>query len=511
MNETEMLDALDRRAQAASASLDARLQDASAPDPASDRPDHRPDRVMHRLFPLAVAAGLAIIALVGAAIIFDDPDEQGTVAGQPEGITRLALPDPGSLGYRIVGAFDGTTPAGSPADLAITMTLHSPVDAEPWDTTVVTYALPADMTTLDGEIVDIGGPEATLSTSSGFPMVTWSDQDRVRFVGSPDSSVGELTALARAIVEQDITDGAPLPGFEVVHVAPPTDIFPMLASGVTATASDLAGIIYESDTGGFVVGTTRGTQDRWRAAHALAIDTEGLTIRGRDAIRADFGNGLSEISWLEADGTLVRVDGFDSRVPEDVLERLQPITEAEFDAIVEDAGTGLDDPGQPPDTAGGVDTAPDPVLPDDDQMPLAEVSVEDGDVAIRATLLRNTDGSLELETFTEGPTGGTGTGQTIADASSNVVVRDLVSQSASDVRGVLLAGLIGPGVEVFQVVDATTDERIEHEGGSTARIEGSDHVVFLGTVAPEHRDRDLVVVATTSTGEEIRLRAPAQP
>lgn len=511
MNETEMLDALDRRAQAATASLDARLQDASTPHQTFDRPDHRPGRVMHRLLPLAVAAGLAIIALVGAAIIFDDADEQGTVAGQPEGITRLALPDPGSLGYRIVGAFDGSTSADSTAGPVITMTLHSPTRGDPWEETVVTYSLPADMTTLDGQVVDVGGPEATLSTGTGTPMIGWKDGERVRFLGSPGVPVGELAILVRQIVEQAIPDGAPLPGHDIVHVAPHIDVFPMLASGATAASGDISGIAYDSDAGTFAVATTRGSTDRWRAAFALAAGTERLTVRGHDAIRADFGNGVSEISWLEADGTLVRVDSFEYRIPEDVLDRLEPITQAEFDAIVEDAGTAPDDAGQPTDGAGGVDTAPDPVLPDDDRMPLAEVSVDDGDVAIRATLLRTSDGSLELETFTEGPTGGTGTGQTIVDASSNVVARDLVSLSAADVRGVLLAGLIGPGVDVFQVVDATTGERIEHDGGSTATIDGSDHVLFLGTVGPEHRDRDLLVVATTSTGEEIRLRAPAQP
>lgn len=48
-------------------------------------------------------------------------------------------------------------------------------------------------------------------------------------------------------------------------------------------------------------------------------------------------------------------------------------------------------------------------------------------------------------------------------------------------------------------------------GPSHANLAETDHVLFLGTIAPEHRNRPIAVVTTSPTGEKIRLDVPATP
>lgn len=518
MNDDQRLSLLDRRAAAATAALDEAVQHVPVPEPDLGAPR----RNVRRFLPLAVAAGLAIIALVGAALVFDD-DEQSTIAEQPGGVTRLALPDPESLGYEVIGAFDPTSAPAPPAGVDLRMTLQAPVHAdEPWETTVVSWALPTELSTLDGEAVDVGGPEAALRTDGDVASVGWLDGKDVRYVRSADATADELVSLVRRAIAAGVTAGRALPGHRILHTGEYIDVYP--AAGIGVTTGDLGGIAYESDGGVLVVATTAGSDARWKAASALAVDIERLTVRGRDAVRADFGEGMTEISWLEADGTLARVSSHSGEIPVDLLEELEPISDADFADLVDEYGT--EGNGEVVERrvegVGEEIEAPEPILPDgsttiDERTPLAEVgtsfSIGVEEFSLRATLLRAPDGSVEFETSSDGSMGGSSTGQGLADASTNVVVRNDVDPGGGGAAGELIAGVIGPSAGTVEFVDTVTGETFEPistSGPSHANIPGSDHVLFLGTIAPEHRGRAITVVTTTPAGEEIRLSAPAQ-
>jgi hypothetical protein len=342
--------------------------------------------------------------------------------------------------------------------------------------------------------VDVGGPEATLDSSNGPLTVGWIDEPRVHYLRSASMSAGELVALARSAVAERTADGEPLPGHQIVYAGPHTDVFPVLASATAAAASRLDGLVYESDDGGFVVATGEGSHDRWRASHALAVDTTRITVRGHEAIHADYGDGLSEVSWLEPDGTLVRVDFLRDPIPVEDLDHLEPISEADFEALVEQsAARGSGESGD----------VFDPNLPDGPETTLAEARLEDGAISVRATLLRRGD-DLVIEIDTQDSEGRGGVGQSVPDTASNVVVRD--EHASTGWSAVVLGGVIGPRVQIVEVIDSASGTVVG--SAYTATIENSNHVVFLATISHDHRNADLVVVGTTAAGEEIRLDAP---
>ena len=486
---------VDQRAAAAVAALDEAISATPVPD-WEPVPASRPER---RWLPAAIAASVLVVALVAAAALVavnDDGEDQTATAN---GTTVLALPDPEAIGLDIVGVFDrdGSSGTHPGADVSVTVQIPAGTPPERADM-VVEYALPADLTTLDGEPVDIGVPGAVLDQDGFRPAVTWPDGESVRFLMSADLSAGELVALASAVVRADRAVGAPLPGHEILHAGPVVDVFPMLASNVGSPGAGYRGVVYGTEDQGFVVAVAPGSLDRWLVARALATEEEQVEVRGRPAVLASFGDGIVEVSWLEADGTLVRVDSAQGDIPLDLLDQLRPISEQEFELLVEQHPI---DRGDPPGDAGSES---------DEGTEVAAAETSDGDVTIRASILSGPEGDLQLRTFTEGPNTGSGSERPITDLRTAVVVRDVIDLGNGDERGTLLAGLIGPGVSAPRVVDAETGEDIvEGTGPLTTTIEGSDHVLFLATLPAGYEDRDLAVVGTSSTGEKIRLESPA--
>ena len=501
MNEHDLA-AVAQRAASAVAALDEAISTTPVPD---WEPAHavRPER---RWMPAAIAASVLVVALVAAVALIaanEDGDDDMTAA---DGATVLALPDPATLGLDVVGAFDrggssGTYPG---PEVGVTVQVVAGTSPGPGDM-VVEYALPADLTTLDGEPVEIGVPGAVLDQEGFQPAVVWPDGASVRFLMSADRSAGELVALAAAAVRADVTTGAPLPGHEILHAGLVVDAFPMLASNVGSPGAGYRGVVYGSDDRAFLVAAAPGSPERWLAARALADEEEQIEVRGRPAVIARFGEGIVEVSWLEADSTLVRVDSVQGDIPLDVLDRLRPISDEAHDALVEEhpidrgsqAPTEQNDSGQ--DNSG-----------QDDGTEIAAAETSAGDVTIRASIVSGPQADLQLRTFTEGPNSGSGSERPIADLRSAVVVRDVIDLGNGDERGTLLAGLIGPGVPAPRVVDAETGEDIpEGSGPLTVALEGSDHVLFLATLPPGYEERDLAVVGTSTTGEPVRLESPA--
>ena len=504
MEREEELMSVDRRAAHAVGALDEAVARVPVPEPTSGSGP----RARRRWLPLAAAAVLVVAAFVAAGTWLGGDDEQGTVAGEPDAVadeshTQLALPDPEVLGYRVVGAFPAADEATGPATSAeVRATVQVPAGAtDPWPTTVVEWTLPSDITTLDGEPVDVGGPDATLDTTNAPPTVGWTVGDEVRYLRSADLPPDDLVDLAASAVSADTAPGTPLPGHDVLHTGPFVDVFPMLVATVGNPPGRISGIVYEADDHGMVVAATSGSPARWRASYALAERVDDIEVRGRPARLAHFVGGLEEASWLEADGTLVRVESLQGDLRVDVLDRLEPISDQDLAALVAEHG-GRSGAPSPSDGGAGEEEAA--------ETPIARVETSEGDVTFSASVLSGGRRQLELRTFTEGPNAGSGGGQSLSDLATNAVARDLADLGNGDVRGTLLAGIIGPDVAAPQVVDATTGEVItDGTGPLTATLPDSAHVLFLAVLPPGFESRDLVVVGTTAAGEEVRLPAPA--
>lgn len=501
MNDRELFESLDRRAASATAALDARVAAVDAPD----LPTVARRSVLRRRAPVALVAALALVVVAAVASLPGDDDARTTLAGG-QGATHLVLPDPVAAGFEVTVAFDGVRRPGGPQGLDARVTVQGPVDAEdPWTGGVVEYSLPTGTTTLSGSVVDIGGPDARLDASGVGPTIAWVDGDVVRFLVSTRLTAEEVTALARDVIAEGTAAGAVLPGHEVLFTGGTADVFPILAAGASAPAG-ISGVAHRSTTGGegLVIGTVQGSQARWQAAYALATEVEERTVRGNDAVVATFGLGLSEISWLEDDGTLVRVDPIagDAADLAPIVEKLVEVDHEAFADLVRETSTAEGGVGSGPTEPGTPQSRDDDGSEEPAGQPLAEVGLGDDTLgSMRATVVEDSAGTLTLETSIETPGSASGTATPLVDLRSNVGRREIVGGDGP----VLVAGLIGPSVVRVEVRDAVTGDPVEGEGPSTATLGGSDHVLFMGRIGSTWADVPLLAVGTTADGTEVEV------
>jgi hypothetical protein len=499
--EHDLLEALDRRARAAVDELASAVATVPVPEPDLAEPGPR-----RPFSPLLVAAAVVLIALVGAVLVRGGgSQEDGTVAGQPS-LTHLVLPDPEAAGYELVAAFDGTEepPAGVDVfDLSISV--QGPVDSDdPWATGVLSYSLPAEMTTLGGEAVELGDVDATYDDDGIAATVGWVDGDEVRYLVSSRRTRDELVDLARAAVVEATPAGEPLPGQRIVFTGTTSDVFPTLASAIGAPQG-LRGVAYaqlDADDG-LVVATRSGDEARLRAASVVAESTEQVTVRGRDAIVARFGadRSLIEVTWLEADGTLVRAGaGLTPDTLVAVLDQLEPIDDEGFAELVRshpvgsgveesfsDSGSELVEDGPPSGTGFAA--------------PIASVELQIGDRNHRAALTSPADGSsVTLEANVDTPGGSSGAAIDVTGLDVEAAVRNDLPDGT-----VAVAAVIGPHEGPIEVRDAASGQVVDHRGGSLATIEGSDHSLVLVVVTGTRAGQQLVVVGTAPDGREIRI------
>lgn len=496
MTDSDLLDALDRRARVAATAMDDAVASVEVPrfEPSADRDGAR------RGTSLAVAAAFVVVALTAAGIaILSGSDEPPPVANSFEP-THLVLADPEASGYELYAAFDGDSSTAEDVGLsygqAATVQGSQDVD-DPWDTAFVEYELPTESTTLGGDPVDIGGPEAMARADGFASTVGWVDGAVVRYLMSARLTTDELADIARAAVSAGTPAGAPIPGQEVLFSGSLQDVFPVLTTPIGSPAG-IDGVSYRSpdeDGPGFVVGVAPGDEAAWRSSFVLARDEERTTIRGHDAVIAEFDQDLYEISWLEDDSTLVRVDFYEidptALVP--VLDQLVSISAEEFDQLVAD---------HPLPELGGSETFAGQgteVLPGRE---LSSVAVEGADWSARAFVVVDDTGAVTLRSEVDWPTGGSGGEASLA----GVDINNAVAEVHEGLGGrVVVFGLIGPSVTGVEVRDPRSGSAATGIGPSTATIDGSDHVVFLALLDPEWANRELVVVGTTATGEEIMV------
>ncbi|WP_436793224.1 hypothetical protein [Actinospongicola halichondriae] len=493
-NEEQLLAELDRRAAAATRSLDDAVERTAIPDFTS------PAELRSRrwLSPISIAAGLLVVALVAAALVFSGGGDENTVAGEV-GFIHLALPDPEALGYRVTAAFDGTEPRDESSDptMDTVVTVQGPDDADdPWTEAVIAYSLPSEITTLDGDAVDIGGPEAMYAEEGAGRTVGWIDGDETRYLVSTRVDRDRLVELATAASDGSTSDQ------RILYSGTIGDVFPIalttIGRGGPVGVERTALVAYGSASGdgelGMSVATTTGSGARLRATTALATATREVTVRGHDAVVAEFfgagPDGLLSVSWLEADNTLARADAFG--IDEDTLvdhlnqlEPVDPVTFAELAASAEPGGTG---------TSETFESTGTPIIATD-----GSVQMTSGEVTYTASAETSDDGSIGLEAMDEGPEGGFVSGSSVAAGESRVL------RHAAANGEVLVYGVFGPDAESV-TIDCTDTARCDVDivGPSTAVISGTTSVVFLAVV-PQGKADGLVVVGTHADGSETRL------
>lgn len=403
------LTALDERARAAVARLDAEISDEDVPSFTVGRRSRTPL--------LFVAAAVLAVALAGAAVArFDRGDEQSTVAGEGDGTTtgefvRLALPQPESLGFEVSAGYDGTTGSRpSDADSSPEHHIQAPIDADdPWAQAVEVAETVEGPVHLYGQLVDVAGFPGALVAQADSTKLTWRGATGLRSLASTALGPDALVDLATEAVRSGWDRGEPLPGHRVLEA---NAGFDDVAFVYGDDRLDAAVIAYTRAGGpSFVLGSLPGGEGAWRSREFWAGAVERATVRGQDAMVLSWPGSLPggvEITWRETDGTVARVRTWDD--PETilpVLDRLQPVDGATFADLV--------DPHPPGDRGPLIELPPDafdrrdPFIESPDEL-LAEVSVTAGATTARARVHRSDGGPPAFDSIVTSAGGGSGQG-----------------------------------------------------------------------------------------------------
>lgn len=483
MSEQELLHGLDRRARAAVAALDRVLGDEPAPPFV---PDARTGSSRRRWTPLLVAAGLLVVALVGAVVAFDAAgEESGTIAGEGELVdpgTRVVLADPAAVGFDLHGA------VVAPDDDAVPSPM-GPIDVQVpnrsgdgWSAAVVTSTGEYNDGAFTGEVVDIGALLAVLEWDGpGSRSIRWGDGQTMHQIATSTLSDDDLVALASDAVEAGWA-GGPLPDHRVVHTGPFTDVSPSLwtpSGGLVA---------YRHDGGlDFVISTGPGSEARWRASHVLAATAEERRFDGRDVVVATFRPHASVrvASWLEPDGALVQVQTYGDidrllDLVDGHLERLDRAGFAQlaFDQPLPEDETPLPFPSEQIQTWSMSSEHPFEPPPGGRIVALLEHAA--GDRTYRVGLVEDGDGGLRLQTRSIDDASGSGSG---SEAPIHDLTAPRLSSSSSGFTNTSgaafvsersVSGLLPAGSRILSITDLASGDPITITGSDGKPVPGSD-------------------------------------
>lgn len=503
MDEIELLDALDRVAARAVAALDSGLVDGPPP------PLERPGGPRRPLVPLLVAAALVVVALVGIGLVLAAPDdERGTVADDGDepveagsGTTLLSLADPASLGYEVRAAFGPDTARGSmdPAPLDIEWTAHVPAGADAADAPVVLAAtLPPEAHDGSGEVVDIGGREALLRVLGPQVQLWWEEGGSARQLSSVHLPAEDLVVTARAAVAEQWDGASALPGHDLLHRGPISDFSPVLAYAAGGPTGR-SGIAYDhpDEERDLVIGWSLGPQPAARAAarRTMASETAEYEVRGRSARFNRIGpRSEGELSWLEADGTLVEVVflGDPARVVALLDEGLAPISAAEHERLVAE---------HPPEPDQMLLDLPDRHFDPISEAPsLAELRGDGPAARTRVAITSHDRSGLNLVVEVDVGEGAGGGGYPLADLRTPAFQLMWLGEPGA---GFAIGGVIPPGTDAggVTITDRATGAALVSEQLAVGGIPGSDHQLFVVVVPGVALDAGVDITFPTGDGD----------
>jgi len=292
-----------------------------------------------RRWALPAAAAVVLVAGAVAAILLERDRQPSVTSGQPQYFLPGWLPD---------GVGPEPDTAVSYEDVASGEVLRGEIVVygaasadDPWAGALVSavYITP-DPSELgdesDGDLVDIGGRQATLSQDDRGWSVEWSVDGGRLVVGGVGLDRDEvLQAAAAASVEPGV-EPAGLPADFVEIARGPLDA----ADGAFAGAAGIL-ISYTIDPEGS--GGEQGLAIVQRPGSAEGVelirlaypDSARTTVRGREAVVARFEDGLL-LQWHEPEGTVITVSasGMAEDVVHQVAEQLRPADPAEIERLV---------------------------------------------------------------------------------------------------------------------------------------------------------------------------------
>jgi hypothetical protein len=292
-----------------------------------------------RRWALPAAAAVVLVAGAVAAILLERDRQPSVTSGQPQYFLPGWLPDGVGPEPDTAVSYDDVA---SGEVLRGEIVVYGAASADdPWAGALVSavYITP-DPSELgdesDGDLVDIGGRQATLSQDDRGWSVEWSVDGGRLVVGGVGLDRDEvLQAAAAASVEPGV-EPAGLPADFVEIARGPLDA----AEGawfVSTSGVALSYTVERDQSGGeqgLAIVQRPGSADAVDLVRLSYPDSDRTTVRGHAAVVRRSDDGLL-LQWYEPGGTLITVLG--SGVAEDVVrrvaEQLQPADAAEIERL----------------------------------------------------------------------------------------------------------------------------------------------------------------------------------
>ena len=509
MEDTELLEALDRRAGRAVAALDAGLAGAEpAPLPIE------PGRGRRRPWvPLLVAAALVVVALVGIGLALDGrDDEQGTIADDrdvpvetDDGVPGFALAEPDVLGYEIRAAFDGPSVAVDPANAqpGPPYTAHGPTGSDdPWQQAIVTQTTPWDERVYGGELIDLGGVEGLYRTSGSSQQIAWQDGDTAQTLMTNALDRDALVEVAREAVAGGWSGDGALPGHDVLHGGTYDQFGPIIEYGANVR-SDWRGVAYDDTSGDddVVLGWRQGGPGLLGALHVFGDEVERIDVDGqRVSISRSSVGAPSHASWEPVEGTVVTLVTYGDidAVLGQLVPALAPIDADAFAALLTSHPAApedplLDVPGSQTDPGEGT--------------VVASVELPDrAGYSYRVAIVEQAPSAFALMQEVGDGNGTSGSGGPLGDLTTPQLQAGSYSEQEGGtstpliVSGVLPAG-VAPDLSTARFVDRRTGAEVAVLDFLTGTIPGSPNLLGLVLLDADPLEVRVDVTFQTTDGE----------
>lgn len=508
MEDTELLEALDRRAGRAVAALDAGLAGAEpAPLPLEPGRGHRRPWV-----PVLVAAAVVVVALVGIGLALDGrEDEQGTIADDRDvpvetgaDVPGFVLAEPDVLGYEIRSAFDGPSVAVDPASAqpGPPYTAHGPTGSDdPWQQAIITQTTPWDDRVYGGELIDLGGVEGLHRTSGSSQQIAWQDGDAARTLMANALERDALVAVARAAVAAGWSGDGALPGHDVLHEGTWDQFGPTIEYGASVR-SDWRGVAYDDASGDddVVLGWRRGGPGLLGALHVFSDDVERVEVDGHEVSVSRSSTGApSHASWEPVEGTVVALVTYGDidAVLGQLVSALAPIDADAFAALVAAHPAAPEDPLL---DAPGSQTDP------GEGTVVASVELpERAGYSYRVEIVEQAPGAYALMQEVGDGSGTSGSGGPLDDLTTPQLQAGSYSEEGGTSSPLIVSGVLPAGVaadlSTARFVDRRTGAEVAVLDFLTGTIPGSPNLLGLVLLDADPPEVRVDVTFQTTDGE----------
>jgi hypothetical protein len=503
VSEADRISTVDRRGHAAGVALDQALGDPVPPQlpvPAG--------RNGTRWTPLLVAAALVVVALAAAAFLAPSSDE-GTVAGEGErlsGTTRVVVDKPEEVDLTVRAAGHGRRDSDMDFGAA---SVHVP-DGD-WGRAVIVTTSDFVPGMFQGLVVDVGPTDAVLHTHDAGGVL-WRDGTRTYAVAAAGMPDDMLIDVASDAVAAGWNGNGPLPGHQQVFAGSSVDTQPTFEPTVLPPGA--GAVAYQHGDGlVFTVSWQPGSETRWRSELVHGVNQRNVQVDGRDAVAAEYrlGTPLHVASWVEPDGTIVRVGTYGdlNRALDLVDGRLTSLDEAGFARLVaenlQEPGVGMFPYEEAIPAVDYTDRENPWGVPTGGDV-LASVAADDGNTTFRVGVTQTAEGIVTLHVVTMTASGNGGGSSTTVPGFDRPVMQASQATTTGDADPLrMVGGIVPDGWTVSRVVDRTTGETLPVVTERTAPADEAGSTAVLTVVAVDGFDETpLEVVFLNGNGVERR-------